>query len=478
MDVAFDTTESLAPPRDERRWPAVLALLTAGWLPATTARRTDHLSIVWGVVLHGLSTFGVVAVLMVLSAAARVDGTLTLGAIAAQLGIHFTSHSDAGSGGAPYAFFWWRQVLILFVICEFFYLSVGFLSTPWGARDEPFRDSLTAALRRSWMHSPHVVWIVALTGGLIVFFDRADRSWRRDHTGFRSDISWDQWEATQPWYLRHDEEMIIVALTAAGMWLVWAMLRAVGAERRTPPVARPPTCEGCGYNLTGAAFEGRCAECGEAVAASLGPDVRRGTAWDRRGEVGALAAWWYCTVYPITQPNWFARQIRVTAPVAGHRMLLAGHLACVFVVASLGMTLFWIVEWGPANTVLDGSEFFAASMSAGVFSVGFGLATVLVAAWLVGLRHVIWGRRNLMSASMQIAAYLGGYLVLWAVWAAVSGVGVVYLEPAGYYYLNSSRWYDQDFVDFLIWLVPNVMLSIGFFVLVARGTAGARYANR
>ena len=115
--------------------------------------------------------------------------------------------------------------------------------------------------------------------------------------------------------------------------------------------------------------------------------------------------------------------------------------------------------------------------ASGAGAVGFGLGLVLAAAWLVGLRNVIWGRRNLMSASIQIASYLGGYLVLWAAWAAASAAGIVYVEPVNFYF-SSSPILDPDVMAFLIWFTPNIALLIGFFILVARGTAAARYANR
>ena len=40
------------------------------------------------------------------------------------------------------------------------------------------------------------------------------------------------------------------------------LFRSVGTRPAVPIMERPPTCEFCGYNLTGTAIDGRCPECG------------------------------------------------------------------------------------------------------------------------------------------------------------------------------------------------------------------------
>ncbi len=65
-------------------------------------------------------------------------------------------------------------------------------------------------------------------------------------------------------------------------------LRAVKgiADGLCPPAPEDddtPTCEGCGYDLTGRDWSQRCTECGRSVGSSLNPQrVRPGTPWARR----------------------------------------------------------------------------------------------------------------------------------------------------------------------------------------------------
>ena len=115
----------------------------------------------------------------------------------------------------------------------------------------------------------------------------------------------------------------------------------------------------------------------------------------------------------------------------------------------------------------------------GSFSVIAAVLLTSLAALLGSAWHGFRGRRNLMPGAIQVACYLSGYLTLCFVFAAASGTTVVTLYDSGFY----ADWtrilrIDDGFLAFFSWLVPNTLCLIVYFVLVIRGTAATRYANR
>lgn len=62
---------------------------------------------------------------------------------------------------------------------------------------------------------------------------------------------------------------------------------------------------------------------------------------------------------------------------------------------------------------------------------------------------------------------------------AVSGAAVVKLAEAHWFYgLESLTGINRYSLAMWAWLLANAAWGIWYFVLVARGTVGARYANR
>ena len=78
-----------------------------------------------------------------------------------------------------------------------------------------------------------------------------------------------------------------------------------------------------------------------------------------------------------------------------------------------------------------------------------------------------------------MACYGGGYLVLWAVFAVGTAAAAAELLHNGWFeLLEDTVGISESALALLAWLVPNTVLCVGYFGLVARGTAAARYANR
>ena len=196
---------------------------------------------------------------------------------------------------------------------------LAYIVMAWGAQNESRVDSFTAALRRVWLHTTHLAVVILIGGLTLLVFERAEtRAWE----GATVRLKW-------PWYIRHGDiiSSCIVFLLIA--WWLWALLRLVGCDRPTKPMKSPPLCDRCGYNLTGTKSDASCPECGMAVADSLGSDARPGTAWQRRKQVGRVAAYMATLIAPIARPHRFGRQLKLLQTTTDHRVFLLPGLALV-----------------------------------------------------------------------------------------------------------------------------------------------------
>lgn len=511
------TAPPACPAAEEKRWSALLALLTAWMLPATTARRTAHVSLRNAYVVHWLA-----AVLAVFLAFLLIGGT-----------IHLDRRDDGRSEGAivetialvmevvreferdPGTSFLVLASLVLSV--ELTFLGLAGLLTPWGAGDEPIRASILHSLRRVWLQTSHVLPAFLLIAVFTNSVMAASRQWERDHgaaapsyeppvppqepvdapvgsqawqdyeaalTQYAEEMqaanaAWEAWWRSRPWYVEYPEGAIGYVWFAVAAWFLWALFRAVGAPRAIPAVPRPPTCEFCGYNLTAAPMDARCPECGEPVERSLGPDARPGSAWQRTRGLARVAALWWCSVDAIRRPSAFGRQIQLSAGATAHRWLVALLVPLVFIVTTIGIMACFLLERRVAyidDWILVRVMLFTAPIM-GYFGALVLLGVMLATAWLVALYYRWSDQRNLLHAAMQIAAYLGGYIVLWALISGLAGA-------AGFVF---DDWFrrmalllgiDRELLTFGTWFLPNLLCLIGYVYLVRRGTGAARYANR
>jgi hypothetical protein len=172
--------------------------------------------------------------------------------------------------------------------------------------------------------------------------------------------------------------------------------------------------------------------------------------------------------------------MRVTTPDTDHRAFLAVHFPVILLVGVAGLLAFAVAEEGVGG--LTHEEVLFVTIASCLFGLACVAGTVLFAlgaALVVGILHSFRYRRNLLPASMQAACYLAGYLVLWAMFGAVSGVALTALaESALVEALAQTMWIGAYEFMTVAWLIANAACAAVFIVLVSRATFGARYANR
>lgn len=502
--VADDSIQHPSP-LSEKRWPASAALVTSWLCPATTARRTDHISLGRAFGVHVVACLIGTAVVFFLLGWDRAIFQSDIGdawphalIIVRDVAKYVVGNPFAGISA----------ILGIAVGVWLSFVCVALMLAPWGARDELFRASIARGLRRTWLQTSHLVAAVLLLWGGESLLRQAEKAYSTQHPYPHVDPNdwpappttqpvttqaqmtyetemeavWErnramvsEWRGKGPWYVQYRGLLTYLEILPMA-WLIWGVLRSMGASSRVPSMDRPPLCEFCGYNLTGAAMDWRCPECGRPVAESLGPSVRPGAPWERRAELGRWRAWWRCVLDPILRPTRFGRQIRVVERQTSYRSFLMLHvLAAVVVVPAVVVVDFLVTEnTTPAYLVVDILEGSAVASAICAF-----LATVIVAlstAGLVGLSEVVRFRGNMLPASMQMAGYLGGYLVFFAAYVATTSAVVIENWMAFTRLFQTLSHWEILFCS--VWFGPYFLLWVGYAVLISRGTAAARYANR
>lgn len=451
----------------EPRWPAAAALVTAWVCPDTTARRTAHASLLDLWCVHFLAALLSIAGVIVLIAASKAEAKFGVVSFYSALFDVLVDVVEAFRFRP-----WWTVPLAIGIILvvEAAFPAIALLVMPWGARDEPLRTTYRNALRQTWLRTAHVIPCVLLVGTLAVVYHRLETAWL--HTNPFAILL-----QGPPWYLRYAEPFLVATALLSVLWMLWALLRSVGAHREVAPISRPPICEACGYNLTTIPMESRCPECGEPVLASLSPTARSGASWQRRREIGRWRAWLECSVTAVRHPRELGRQLLVTADGTDHRRFFALHLPVIFCIAFASAAGSAVIN--TSITAEDLPIFLMAFSALGCLCVGGTVIFTLAGTIAIGVFESLRHRRNLLPGTMQVACYLAGYLTLWALFGGASAVIVFAMEEEYWFRtLQGLTGIYRDTLATSTWLIPNLVWCVTYFVLLARGTAGTQYANR
>lgn len=460
-----------------------------------------------------------------------------LGAIAAFLASMMMIDLDASASGRSYSAWGdfgslWSPhpeiAAIVVGLCagsiELCFLAAAFILTPWGAGDERLRSSYARALRHTWLLSTQAIPLILVIGLAAVpisaanreFFDthpfpslptptvpaypagaapnsEAMRARQAAYAEYRKEIdsyhkrmqqAWRDWERSRPFLLRIAPNLMAFACVAASAWVLWSLLRAIGAPRGLPPISRPPTCEFCGYNLTGTAVDRRCPECGVPAIDSLGPEARPGTPIDRTSSRGWLSAWWKCGIEALRRPSRFGRLIQVNQQSRRYRWSLAPLLLVGAPLAAIAFVAVWWFQV-KAFTELDSfweleTEIFTVAAPVMGISSAVGMAGValLIAAVVGGI--LSWKNgRNLLPAAMQMQAHLGLFILLWTLFGCAWTIVTFVVDDRNVFrFWGKAFQIDDDPLRFLFWVVPVAPWLFLNVILLWKGVSAARHANK
>lgn len=515
-----DATPALDHPSTERTSSSVLrplspwAALVMAWIrPATTARRTDHVSLARAFAVHAVLLLLLALLLVVIEA---WDGSRGLpwqegGMVGWPVPGPYVSGLAADCMSKPTDFVF--SLAGIGAVVGGSGMVLALLGMPWAAREEPMVSSFRAALRRTWLGTsvllPATLSLCPVF--MIVFTYRfqwdawgypqwpvhpeAPANLRPNTPEFDAyvhevevyrqevDRALAENRRRQPWYVRYDELLILMMLTAAGTWVLWVWLRFVSADRGLPPRDHPPLCEKCGYNLTGAELDRVCPECGVPVRESLGPNVRPGTPWERRAEFGIWAGWWRSAVGAALRPREFGRHLRARSRTLHFASFLASNLALLLLCAWGGWFACAAAMTWHGRPLVDYLDLFTSTgfLASITTMIALGLACVVAVA--TGLGYRLRDGSNLLPATIQAAAYLAPLLVLWTVFSGATALAVILLgsafeDLATILGLRQYGFFATQLLQFAVWLVVNLLFLAAYVRWVVCVTAGARYANR
>lgn len=478
------------------QWSLTKALFLRPFRPATSAANTQNLSLRRAFLIHVLATLcGIVALVTFLATFGSAEDLHWR--FRRELSRSFLKIVESLEQRPA-------ETLLEVALFEGLWLLVALIITAWGARDEPIRASFAHSLRHTWLHTIHIVLVTLACALVIDTHDTVIRPLRDVRPSIRPEpiapdvpfeqqaaspewqeyereigVWWSEYSAeririllAQPWWIRHSEWLVFDVCVAFSLWALWALLRAVGAERRVPPIPRPPMCDACGYNLTGLPDNSRCPECGLPTLESLDPHVRRGAAWECNKRAKLRISWLTMAVAAIRRPTELGRSLSLTEHAAHHRWFYFRSIFWIFfgAVTALGLPVLIASNWRLHFQVFL-FPILATFYTAAAFAVPMLLTT------LTAIKIGASCKRNLLPAAAQIFCYLSPWIVMGTVFAGTTGLIAIEIERTNLIRELTGR-RNEEPVLFSAWLLLNATWLIVYPFIAARALRATRYANR
>ena len=384
---------------------------------------------------------------------------ILLGILPETLGRAWTHaiHPLAGLAALPA----WQAGLVVLALAAGIaaaYALIAWLLSPFAVMDEPFGDTFWRAVRIIAMLPVSLPLPLAGAALVVQLAGLDDSAGIRDAGG----ISW----------LVYAHHTVLIAGVAGLAWTLAVWLRALA----TPPLhhlppQRSPTCEVCGYDIRGIELSANCPECGQPIAASLGPDVRRPCVWER-GEAGASAGAFLRTAAAVTfRPTAFFRRLRAWESVVPARRFALMTVALVGAVTAFVLARLLPPPYGSADVA------FHVLLGLAVFFAGIGVVCVPPA--VAAGYDLVRGRPNRQLPATKTACYLA----VWMVPAALVNLPISILLIHGDHRLRelASRLNlpltGYDARDLLLLLINFAIIGLWLRQYV-RGYEAMRHANR
>jgi hypothetical protein len=478
VDLHMRRDSAIKPPR---RWPCWLAFFTAPWAPKTTAERTNETRI------FPANSLSVISILIAVGSLKAYDATWvhveSAGTSIQERFLNFTVWTLASIAGA---------VAVS--------VASAWILMAWGARDEHLRSTFRHALRRVCVQSPHFAWAVLFSLSVMSIREISHTKWTVDISVRAGEIYSEtvaqsrqfnrsrydtarkiaRTEIGTPWWIGYrgaiDEALFGISI----LWIVWGLFRATGAPRPDENSSRPPTCEWCGYDLTGASLDGKCPECGTGVHDSLDDSVRRGAPWERRREIGHIKAFAISTVDPVLHPESIGRRLEVWSGSRDYRSFFKIYLAVIFVSVTVeqGVEALASDNWSINSYDAWRWLWFTGPGAAAYTALGTAMFVTLTAGLFGGLYSARY-QRNVTSGFMQAASYLCGHLAIGAVLISASTIYCLVMGVPEWL----SDWASlvgmrPDKMAMLIQGAFGLTWLALFLFALSRIGVGIRYANR